>query len=270
MTKIDFDASFTTVRGRPIPKEPLNFFQYKQGTRLFLNIASDPQTWIDDLAIAERMFCETVLSPMGVRADHEASLVQVQDILKQRMKYPGVKENPVWEQIAKTWVLPHKVAMGPDATQLLTLDTNAWSAALGPQFERLKMEPAVHMLKIEVADGLERQLVYKLSDSEFRPSLILVRWTHDLDEHIQTAYCAGHLMNCGYSLVALEGSYALYMFSEQVLYDTCSVKNVGIANPFILNVVQSMPSAPAPASAPATPEAVSETTTPAETVKTAE
>jgi hypothetical protein len=47
-------------------------------------------------------------------------------------------------------------------------------------------------------------------------------------------------MNCGYSLIALNNSYALYFFNDQVLYDICSMKNVNLKNPIMESLLQSV------------------------------
>ena len=90
-----------------------------------------------------------------------------------------------------------------------------------------------------MSDGVERQFIYKFLDSGFRPSIILVKWSNDLDEHYATAHCGGHLVNSGYSLLSLENGYALYIFSEQTLYDICSMKTIGMQNPIMASIVQS-------------------------------
>ena len=233
---------FHCVRSRPIPKEPLNFYQFKQGNRLFLTITDTTSVWKDDLAIGERLFADTVIcTPKSVQSVHVEEVARVQDILKQRMKYPGAREDPAIESIAKTWVLPSKLHMGPSVEMFLDMSEDAVQSALSPLLTQLNIQDCViHFLKLELSSGAERQLLYKIVDSGFRPSLVLVKWSHDLDDHIPTAYCAGHLMNSGYSLVSLENGYALYMYLDHSLYDTCSMKTVALENPFIDSISQSV------------------------------
>jgi len=230
------------VRGRPIPKEPLNFYQFKQGNRLFLNITDSPSVWKDDLIIGERLFADIVLStPQAVQESNQEELTHVQDILKQRMKYPGAREDPAIEAIAKTWVLPTKIHMGPTLEQLLSVEHDSVSKQLGEVMTKLSVQDSVvHFLKVELANGLERQVLYKLLDNGFRPSLVLVKWGFDLDDHVPTAHCAGHLLNTGYALIALENGYGLYMYIDHVFYDTCSMKKVGLENPFIDSLTSSV------------------------------
>lgn len=230
------------IRGRPILKEPLNFYNFKQGNRLFLNIVDNESVWKEDLFIGERLFADTVLCvPASNLETNTKELARVQDILKQRMKYPGAREDPAIEAIAKTWVLSTKLHLGPTVEQLLDHSENSARVQLESVLVNLNITDAViHFMKIELANGLERQVIYKILDNGFRPSLMMVKWGNDLDDHIATAHCAGHILNTGYALVALENGYALYMFIDHSLYDTCSMKTVSVENPFIDSISESI------------------------------
>jgi hypothetical protein len=241
MMKINPADFVTTVRDRPIPKDPLNFFNFQSSSRVFVNITDSTSVWQTDLVLAERLFADMIVCPFNIEKEtHEESIRITKDILKQRMKYPSVKETPDYEMIAKTWVLPGKVHSGPDAPSLLEHGDMTLHEKLEPFFKGLNItNPVIHLLKIEVSNGIERQFIFKVLDSGFRPSIILVKWSNDLDEHYATAHCAGHLVNSGYSLVGLENGYGLYIFSEQTLYDICSMKTIGIQNPIMVSLIQS-------------------------------
>jgi hypothetical protein len=237
-----FANQFHCVRGRPLPKEPLNFYQFKQGNRLFLNFTTDSTVWKDDLIIGERLFADTVLCiPESALQQNTDELTRVQDILKQRMKYPGAREDPAIEAIAKTWVLPNKLHLGPSVDQLLAPTDLSVQKGLEDMLVRLNIvDSVIHFLKVELPNGLERQVLYKVLDDGFRPSLVLVKWGNDLDDHTPTAHCAGHLLNSGYALVALENGYGLYMFIDHSLYDTCSMKTVALENPILDSITQTV------------------------------
>jgi hypothetical protein len=231
----DLSGVIQFVNNRPIPKDFIMFFNSSNSEpRIFLNF-SNPESWKDDLGIAEKMFSETIIVPLddSMVADIEIG----KDILKQRMKYPGVKENPELLKLAKTWVLPTKVHTGPNLNTLLTSDEKAFSTMLQPFFSKFKMASnRIGLVKIEINSDAERKIIYQLLDEGFRPSLLLVKWSHDVDEHYSTAYCAGHLHNSGYSLIALENDYFLYKFTDDVLYDTMSYKTVSLNNPILSNL----------------------------------
>ncbi len=242
MMKVNPADIIITVRDRPIPKDPLHFFNFKSSSRIFVNITDSTSVWQTDLILAERLFADMIICPFQIEDAKQTAALQItKDILKQRMKYPGVKENPEHELIAKTWVLPSKVHSGPSASTFFEPGDKTIHTILEPVFETLKnTDNVIHLLKIEVTHGVERQFIYRFLDSGFRPSIILVKWSNDLDEDYATAHCGGHIVNSGYSLLALENGYALYIFSEQTLYDICSMKTIGMQNPIMASIVQSI------------------------------
>jgi len=239
--------TFTVLNGRPFLKDPLTFFKINQKQRTFLTITDSVSVWQEDLLLGERMLSDVVVCPFISSEEptsletHRTELELAKNVLKQRMKYPGIKESPVLEKIAKTWILPTKLHLGPEASTFLSPAESSISTYLEPIFTVLKSDPMIHLLKLEVKDGQERQFLYKFLDSGYRPSIILVKWSHDLDDHIPTAYCAGHLINTGYTLVQLIDQYAMYIFTEETLYDICSMKTTGgVKNPFITEILNSI------------------------------
>lgn len=237
----DIQSEFTTIKNRPIPKEPLQFFKFANKTRIFVTITNDTHVWKNDLQICERLFGDMIICPFNSNPEvHKKEIENIQEILKQRMKFPGIKENPELFEIAKTWILPTKLYLGPDAKTFLYPGENNAINMLTPLFEKLDIDPVIHYLKIEVSEGSERQLLYSILDSGFRPSLLLVKWCHDLDEHISTAHCAGHLIATGYTLVSLENGYALYYFKDSGLFDICSMKTISITNTILDSILDSL------------------------------
>ncbi len=242
MSSSDLKDMIQILQGRPLPKEILAFFEYKQGNRVFLTITEDSAVWKTDLKIAESMFADIVICPSSSSDAFLAEISQVKDILKQRMKYPNIQENPALEQIARTWILPTKVHMGPalDTFLFTSTETTLQKALESNRETILGQDPLkIHLLKIEVQDGKERPMLYKLLDEGFRPSLLLVKWSNDVDEHVATAHCAGHLLNSGYATIAYENGYSLYLFNDQVLYDICSMKEPSLKNPIMQTLLTS-------------------------------
>jgi len=238
---IDVQHYHTILESRPFITNSLTFFN--KPNRIFLTIAEDPQVWQTDLCISEKMLAETIVCPYNSSMDiHKDAYDITKTVLKERMKYPNIKDAPHLEKIAKTWILPTKLHLGPDARQFLEGPPDSIIyTLLSPLFTTLSVEPTIHCLKVEVSGGQERHFLYKLLDTGIRPSLLLVKWSNDLDAHTLTAQCAGHILNTGYSLLNLNDSYALYMFTDQPLYDICSVKTVGFKNPFLEAILQSIP-----------------------------
>ena len=236
----DFSKELLCVKNRILPKEPLQFFQNQVGDRVAITITNDPRIWQDDICIAERLFSHVIVLPAHSSSEHHSTTMNtVKQVLKDRLKYPNIKENPELLEIAKTWVLPNKLHIGPNVSTFTNPVENPVYAALAPLFGDLQLDPAIHYLKIEVPNGFERNLIYTVLDSGFRPSLLLVKWLNDIDEDNATAQCNGHLQNIGYRLISLQNGYALYYFTDQCLYDTCSFKSIGLKNPMFESILDS-------------------------------
>ena len=211
--EFDFDKTICEVNGRPFIKNPLVFFSQSKSFRLALTV-TDNDSWKDDLALAEKMFGTLVISHTE---NIESEVQVVKDVLKQRMRYPGITEKPDLQKIAKTWIIPNKVFLGPTATELLASPRSAL-ASLNEKLEN--STEIVNLLKLELSDGKERSFLYKLFDQDYRPSLIIVRWSNSIDEHHATSICAGHLSNVGQLQICKINDYSLYFYTGAALYDS--------------------------------------------------
>jgi hypothetical protein len=229
------------VNNRILIKDSLSFFEFKAESRFILTITDKASVWKNDLVIGEHMFGEMIICPYVFENsdDHVSVLENVKDILKQRMKYPGVKENPEIEKIARTWIVPNKVHLGPNANIFFGENELNILEGLTPIFTELNNSTSkIHYLKIELEKGIERQLIYKFLDNGFRPSFILVKWSYDVDAHVSTSSCIGHMISSGYCLLGFNNDYSLYMFNNQVLYDIISMKTITTKNAIMEEILQ--------------------------------
>jgi hypothetical protein len=237
----DITRDLICIKDRILPKEPLKFFQYQDSERVAITITNNPGVWREDLCIAERLFSHLIVLPAFSSSDHHMSNMEiVKRVLKERLNYPNIKENPDLLDIAKTWILPTKLHMGPNISAFTNPIETPMYAALAPLFAEINIAPIVHYLKIEVPNGFERNLIYTILDNGFRPSLLLVKWLKDIDDDTSTAHCNGHLQNTGYRLISLQNNYALYYFTDQCLYDSCSFKTNGLNNPMLTSILESV------------------------------
>jgi hypothetical protein len=237
----DFTRDLICIKDRILPKEALKFFQYQNSERVAITITNDPNVWREDLCIAERLFSHLIVLPAFSSNDiHISNMEIVKRVLKERLQYPNIKENPDLLDIAKIWVLPTKLHRGPNISAFSNPIENPMYAALAPIFAEINTDPVIHYLKIEVPNGFERNLIYTVLDSGFRPSLLLVKWLKDIDDDVATAHCNGHLQNTGYRLISLQNKYALYYFTDQTLYDSCSFKTIGLNNPIFSSILDSV------------------------------
>ena len=227
----------TVLRDLPFFENPLGFIDPSKKSRIFINICDNPQRWKRDLILSEKLFADVFVCPVNHSITED--LADVKDILTKRTGYPDIKEHPEKLEIAKTWILAKKVHEGPNALEFLNPKENSMKISLLECIHSnvKDSDDTIQCLKIDVQDGLERQFVYRFLDDGFRPSLVIVRWSNDVDDHYSTAICAGHLLNCGYGHVRMENNYSLYLFEDQSLYDICSMKTLGSQNPIMLTLL---------------------------------
>ncbi len=220
-------AELTDVGGRPFIKNPLAFFSDTKATRTMLTVC-DSDSWKADLLLAEKLF-----GPIYISACYdgfEKDLQTHKDILKQRLKYPGVQDNEEYMRTAKIWILPTKVHTAPPPSELIqSISSNLPDKNLVLSF-----------VKVELSDGKERAFLYKMIDDGQLPSLLCIRWSNDVDDHYPTAFCAGHLTNLGYAHLRTTNGYSLYYNTDNCIYDTVSFKETYIDNPMIQQIVNAL------------------------------
>ena len=215
--------NLTTINGRPFIKNALQFFSTTRRFRSFFTF-TDTDSWKQDIEIAEKMFGTLFVSSSDpLIAD---KVQEVKDVLKQRLKYPGINDRPDLLTLAKVWILSNKVQLVSDPAAF----TLNFTDAVASKQKELEFE-LLSCVKFELSDGKERKLIYSMTDEGFRPSLILVKWSHDLDDNYSTAYCAGHLTNMGYVMLNSENGYCLYFYTGTSIYDTVSMKELCYGNP---------------------------------------
>lgn len=215
---------FCEVEGRPFLKNPLNFFSSTKKNRYLLSIC-DNDSWKKDMILAEKMFGTLLISSSSPEFSTEFPLYQ--EVLRLRLKVPGIQSNPELLRTAKIWILPHKIVKAPPP-DILQGSMDALPPLLSAP------EGMLSYVKIELADGKERMCIYRLLDDGYRPGLVCVKWSNDLDEHYATAYCAGHLINCGYiHVMTTANGYSLYYYGGLSLYDSCSMKEISWGNPIV-------------------------------------
>ena len=225
-SELSIEDELTLIGEVPFIKNPLSFFAQTKNFRSFLSI-TDSTDFTTDIQIAEKMFATLFISSNN---DIEQRVQTIRDVLKQRLRYPGINEHQDLLKIAKIWVLPNKVQTISQPKAFL----ESFKNSLQKKQEEYNFE-AISCIKIELQNGEERMIIYKMIDDGFRPSLVIVKWSEDLDTHYSTAYCAGHLVNSGYVLIDNKNGYALYYYTDASIYNTVSMKDVCYGNPIVKN-----------------------------------
>jgi hypothetical protein len=223
----NIEEELTLISNVPFIKNPLSFFASTKNFRAILSI-TDSTDLTTDIQITEKMFGTLFISSPD--QDIESKVTIIRDVLKQRLRYPGINEKPDLLKLAKIWILPNKIQIASKPQDFLTsFKDSLVSKQVEYGFESLSC------VKFELSGGQERMIIYKMLDDGFRPSLIIVKWSEDLDSNYSTAYCAGHLVNSGYVMVDNKNGYALYFYTDASIYDTVSMKDVCYGNPIVKN-----------------------------------
>jgi hypothetical protein len=93
-------------------------------------------------------------------------------------------------------------------------------------------EPYFGLCKIAVPNH-EIEIINTLLSTQYRPSILYVRWTQSPDESQLHCEAAGHLQTCGYRLLAIYNGYFLYQFTGKDLYSICSWTEPSMNHPFL-------------------------------------
>ncbi len=221
------NSELTDIAGRPFIQNPLIFFMDTKASRSMLTIC-DSGSWKEDLLLAEKLFGNIYIS-----ASYDGFSAELQvhkDILKQRKRHPEVESKEEYMRTSKIWILPTKVHECNPPSQLM--------ADFKTDF--LPANDLLSVVKVELSGGKERAMIYSMIDGGVLPSLLLVRWSNDVDSHYPTAFCAGHLTNLGYIHVRVTGEYHLYYYTGNNLYDTVSFQEIYLQNPMVQEIIQSV------------------------------
>jgi hypothetical protein len=212
--------SVKSATGEEIPflKDLWSFFSSKGVKTNFFSINPD-ESFILDLDICESLGCPVRVLTNSAAIETKWSIIA--STLKARAIAPE-NANLAWlEGIQKRWILPRNLILKRTALEWSTLATEA-AAIEGNR---------VDMLKIEGSQEEERAILYSLTDSGFRPGVVLVRYTYDPDENVPSMLVAGHLQMIGYRLVECKGPWFLYLFEDNCFYDSCSWRTTTCQNP---------------------------------------
>ncbi len=100
----------------------------------------------------------------------------------------------------------------------------------------------IDILKLDTetnAPGLERAIIPAILNAGYRPSVILVKWHGRPDVDLSYTIAAGHLQNCGYTLMSKIDNKFLYYFNDNDLYQLCSWEDESCMNPLLHEIAKS-------------------------------
>jgi hypothetical protein len=215
----------------PMINDLWEFYSKKGIKTVFLSIGNTRAAG-PDLEIAETLGCPIHVIQEG--EDAAASWEEVKQILKSRKREETASS---FSEGADTkWVLPKNIRYV----------TGIPSFGTFPELVKKVITPMnlaeerIDILKLSLDKGAEKAFLYALLDSPYRPGLLLVKWSSLPDSDLSTTLCAGHLQNCGYTLMAIKDDKFIYFYNDRCIYEICSWETNKVDNPMISELVKAI------------------------------
>ena len=226
----------------PILENLWDFYSQKGVKTVFLSVGVTNNA-VADLDIAETLGCPVHL--WDARSEATTAWDEVRQVLKDRKRSPDA--SAFTEGVDTKWVLPKNVRSytgipgfytGTAEILSKSYPTISLDDCIKQCISTMKIEEQrIDILKISLGEGMERPLLSALLNTGYRPGLILVQWSVMPDADLFTTLTAGHLQNCGYTLLANKGNRFLYMFTDRCMYEVCSWETNKVANPLIAEIL---------------------------------
>ncbi len=224
----------------PILDNIWSVFARKGNKTVFLSVGASA-TALPDLELAETLGCPLHVVPVG--GQQAAAWAEVGATLKARAA-PAEPAHPAFSAGAEEkWILPKNFrvmdalpwwsAGTVDLSGVGTLKTEGFLDVATKVCGAIGIPPRIDILKVDVPAEAERGVIMSMLEHNLRPAILLVKWSHMPDDHVQTTIAAGHLQNSGYMLVSTIGNKFCYFFVDQDVYMSCSWEDTTVANPLL-------------------------------------
>ena len=220
--------------------DPLwNIYSKKGIKTIFLSIGAS-KSCLADLEIAEILGCPIHVAT--INAEQEEKWKEVKDCLVSRERVAakfdfsdGSEEKWITAKNFRMVGAPPLWGSGPRDSEPLF----DWMKGLC--YSMNVSETRIDILKIDVGNGDERAILMAALDAGFRPSCIMVNWSHMPDTDVPSSLTAGHLQNTGYQLIGMHETKFLYYFIDKDWYMTCSWEETSCPNPMVREIIKMVP-----------------------------
>ena len=175
---------------------------------------------------------------------------KVKDILKER-KETEINKCDFTADVINKWVLPKNIRISNNllstyngtvelsGNTIITTDYDTYVKSICSDMNISNGNHRIDLLNIQLGSGLEVSVLFALTNSAYRPGLIIVNYTNKPDSNIFTTQCAGHLQNLGYKLILKEENKFLYLYNDKNVYEFASYENTNVENPLLYEVIKS-------------------------------
>jgi hypothetical protein len=229
----------------PIPIiDKLWEFYVSKGTKTVFVSLGTSSSPLAELEIGEILGCPIhVVDPSK---ENHKRWNQVSEILKSRKRND---ESEFTKEVENKWVLPKNLRVSESLPFFFngTLDLSgslqivAWESYIKSVCEKMGNQENSHLdlLNVQLSDSsIIEPLLYSLTNSMYRPGLIMVTYPNRPDSNLLTTQAAGHLQNVGYQLLNKENNHFLYVYIDKNVYEYASYENKNVENPLISEVVR--------------------------------
>ena len=220
----------------PILENLWDFYNKKGVKTVFVSVGSTGNA-VADLDIAETLGC-----PAHIWSSNTANWDEVRQVLKDRKR--SAEASAFTEAVDTKWVLPKNVRSYTGIPGFYTAKTETFSTVSIDDCVKqcvatmkLDGEQRIDILKIALGEGMERAVISAVLDTGYRPGLLMVKWSEMPDTHLFTTITAGHLQNCGYTLLEKNGDRFTYMFVDRCMYEICSWETNKVVNPLVHEII---------------------------------
>ena len=229
----------------PMIEKLWDFFSEKGVKTVFFSVGVS-ESPMPDLEIAETLGCPVHV--FEVRDSVIKGWEEVQTILKSR-KAPETP-SAFTEGVDSKWVLPKNIRIHKELPSFfsgtiqledgiyVTKDVLSCVKESCASMNMKEEQMRVDILKITLGNKYEIPILHSFLHTGFRPGMILIEWSELPDEFMSSAIAAGHLQNCGYTLISNYGTRFLYISNDRCIYDICSWQTNKCENPMIQEIVK--------------------------------
>jgi hypothetical protein len=219
----------------------LNFYYKKNIKTIFASIGTS-KSCIADLEMSETLGCPIFIAP-GVESKKWKTLERYIKEKNLNTYLVCDTSDSFFTGFEEKWVLPRNIriqetvpwwtsgSIDVGTESLKTTIFTEWVSSICSTMDIDEIR--LDILKVDLPNGLERGILLSMLDAGFRPALVLVNWLHSPDADVSTTLSAGHLQNCGYTLLRIEGTKCLYYYLAQDAYMMNSWENTNVPNPMI-------------------------------------
>lgn len=234
----------------PMLENVWNIFSTKGIRTVYLTIGASASS-AADLELAESIGCPLHVVPLN--ATEKEAWEEVHGILKERKRDEATAKHSFSVGAEARWILPKNLRLlsalpwwskGLLDTSGVQVQTGAVADVIEGACATMKLKDGanrIDILKLDTtgsAAGLERGILQSILDAGYRPALILVNWSRMPDTDMPTTLSAGHLQNCGYTLLHKVDSKFLYIYTDKDMYQICSWESTESPNPMIQEVLE--------------------------------